>query len=233
MVKDKFIWCRNCDAVHHVNRFDKAPVYSFVTGAIGEIPTDDWRVFMARHEGHRLEPLSALGDKKFIQGSLLDPMSVSYVEVTNGQEHLLIRQTRKSISEPLSFELIPGQLIDKGFTIGIQEKEIKLELKCHFDWSGTPMSDARIGLFIEILKELVKDIKPAEVEIAGLCFDDANSSFGRLEPQFIELLLTRCARHFSRGELTDLRRFVESHVEGDDVMALILRRQIAVERTAA
>jgi hypothetical protein len=71
------------------------------------------------------------------------------------------------------------------------------------------------------------------VEIARLCFDDANSSFGRLEPQFIELLLTRCARHFSRGELTDLRRFVESHAEGDDVMALILRRQIAVERTAA
>jgi hypothetical protein len=41
MVSDRFIWCRNCDAVHHVTPFDKAPRYVYVDGEIDELTGDD------------------------------------------------------------------------------------------------------------------------------------------------------------------------------------------------
>jgi hypothetical protein len=81
MADDKFIWCRNCDAVHHVTSFDKAPLYSYTAGEFEQIPADDWHEFMKEHEGHRLEPLRALGEKYFMNGSS-NPMSLAYVEVT-------------------------------------------------------------------------------------------------------------------------------------------------------
>ena len=106
MVRDRFIWCRNCDAVHHVTSCDRAPKYVYVEGGVEEIPGDDWRAFMKQHEGHRLEPLKASGEKQFCQSSMSDPMGVAYIEVTNGRDHLLLRQSRANIAEPLSFEVI-------------------------------------------------------------------------------------------------------------------------------
>lgn len=38
--------------------------------------TDDWRLFMAQHAGHRLETLQANGEKPLSEGSSMDPMSV-------------------------------------------------------------------------------------------------------------------------------------------------------------
>jgi hypothetical protein len=38
MVSDRFIWCRNCDAVHHVTPFDKAPEFVYVDGESTSYP---------------------------------------------------------------------------------------------------------------------------------------------------------------------------------------------------
>jgi hypothetical protein len=84
MGSEKFIHCCVCDAVHHVSPFDKAPTYIHVGGQVEAQATDDWRLFMVRHAGHRLEPLQASGEKLFPDGSSIDPMSVGYIEVTNG-----------------------------------------------------------------------------------------------------------------------------------------------------
>jgi hypothetical protein len=63
MVSDKFIWCRNCDAVHHVTSYNRAPQYVYDDGEVNGIPADEWRALMRQLEGHRLEPLEALGEK--------------------------------------------------------------------------------------------------------------------------------------------------------------------------
>ena len=54
MANAKFIWCRNSDAVHYVTCYDKAPLYGYIGGELKEMPADDWRAFMKRREGHRL-----------------------------------------------------------------------------------------------------------------------------------------------------------------------------------
>src|SRR6266545_1853927 len=36
MGNGKYIWCRNCEAIHHVSSFDRAPSYQIASGEIHE-----------------------------------------------------------------------------------------------------------------------------------------------------------------------------------------------------
>ena len=80
---------------------------------------------MKQHEGHRLEPLTASGEKYFCQGQMSDPMGVAYIEVTNGHDHMLLGQSREDIDDPSSFELTRGRLVDQGVAVCIQERNQK------------------------------------------------------------------------------------------------------------
>ncbi len=190
MVSDRFIWCRNCDAVHHVTPFDKAPRYGYVDGEVDEL------------------------------------------SVTNGCDHLLLRQSRKNINEPLSFELTPGRLVE-GVAVCIQDSEIKEEMRCHFKWYADPFEDQKIDLFVQLLRDVVKGIEPEAIEVAGFCSEDDNVTFGLLPAEVIELLMAKCAPYFQPRELDDIRSFIDSHREACDVLALVMRRQLKVEQSAA
>jgi hypothetical protein len=233
MVSDRFIWCRNCDAVHHVTSCDRAPQYVYVEGGVEEIPGDDWRAFMKQHEGHRLEPLKASGEKQFCQSSMSDPMGVAYIEVTNGRDHLLLRQSRANIAEPLSFEVTRGRLVDQGLTVCIQDSEIKKEMRCHFKWYADAFDDHKIDLFVQLFRDVVTVIEPETIEVAGFFSKDDNVTFGLLPADVIELLMAKCSSYFLPRELDDIRRFIDSHGEPCDVLALVMRRQLKIEQSAA
>ena len=233
MVSDRFIWCRNCDAVHHVTSCDRAPQYVYVEGGVEEIPGDDWRTFMKQHEGHRLEPLKASGEKQFCQSSMSDPMGVAYIEVTNGRDHLLLRQSRANIAEPLSFEVTRGRLVDQGLTVCIQDSEIKKEMRCHFKWYADAFDDQKIDLFVQLFRDVVTVIEPETIEVAGFFSKDDNVTFGLLPADVIELLMAKCSSYFQPRELDDIRRFIDSHGEPCDVLALVMRRQLKIEQSAA
>jgi hypothetical protein len=232
MVSDKFIWCRNCDAVHHVTSYDRAPQYVYIDGEVDEISGDDWRAFMKQHEGHRLEPLKASGEK-YSQGSMSDPMAVAYIEVTNGRDHLLLRQSRKNIAESLSFEVTRGRLVDQGSTVCIQDSEIKKEMKCHFKWDADEFEDQKIDLFLQLFRDVVTGVEPESIEVAGFSSEDDNVTFGLLPDNVVQSLIAKCAPYFQPGELDDLRRFIDSHREPCDVLALVMRRQLKVEQSAS
>lgn len=231
MVSDKFIWCRTCDAVHHVTSYDRAPQYVYIDGEVDEISGDDWRAFMKQHEGHRLEPLKASGEK-YCQGLMSDPMAVAYIEVTNGRDHLLLRQSRKNIAEPLNFEVTRGRLVDQGLTVCIQDSEIRKEMRCHFKWHADAFKDQKIDLFVRLFRDVVTGIEPDAIEVAGFCSEDDNVTFGLLSADVIESLIAKCALYFQPGELDDLRRFINSHREPCDVLAVVMRRELKVEQCA-
>jgi hypothetical protein len=233
MVSNEFIWCRTCDAVHHVTSYDKAPQYVYVDGEIDEIPADEWRAFMRQHEGHRLEPLKASGEKYFRGGSISDPMAVAYIEVTNGSDHLLLRQSRNNIAEPLSFELMRGRLVDQGVTVCIQDSEIKKEMRSHFKWDSEAFEDEKINLFVQLFRDVVTAIEPDALEVSGFSSEDDNVTFGFLPADVIESLMAKCAPYFQPRELDDLRRFIDSHREPCDVLALVMRRELKVEQSAS
>src|SRR5919106_3853556 len=214
MVKDKFIRCRNCEAIHHISPFDKAPIYAVLSDGIVETAADDWRQFMQQHANHKLEPLESTGEQHFTHGSPADPMGMGYIEVTNGRDCFLLRRSRKSITEPLTYELIEGKIVDKGVRLEIQENEIKKEMKYHFMWTpASPLDDDRIDFFIGLLNEWVKGIDPKNVQISEYSYLDDCLSYGLLDPMMIDTLITKCAAYFQPVELDAIRRFVETHKE--------------------
>jgi hypothetical protein len=230
MAREKFIWCRNCDAIHRVSGFDKAPVYALVAGEATEQPADDWRDFMMQHDGHRLEPLRPISEKYFPSGSIGDPMSVGYVEVTNGQDRLLLRQSRTAIDAPVHFELIAGRLMNRGVSLAVQGKEIKKEMTRHFQWpGGNPPSDEKIDLFIRLYKNVIAALNPAQVEVVGYSYVDDNIAYGLADSVTIEKLIALCAENFNPDEFQGICAFIKNHRGACDVMSLVMRRQVAIE----
>lgn len=233
MGSEKFIHCCVCDAVHHVSSFDKAPTYRLVGGAVEAQATDDWRLFMAQHAGHRLEPLRASGEKLLPDGSSIDPMSESYLEVTNGQDRYVVRRARKSIQEPMSYELIRGRLANVSLMVEVQEREIKKEIKNHFSWAPAICPDNdKIDLFVGLVNDVVKNIDPHRIEISEYSYTDDSIAYGTFDRAAVDALMERCVNYFLPDEIASLRRFVETHSSGCDVMAVVLRRRMIVERTA-
>lgn len=231
--RDKFIWCRNCNAIHHVSPFDKAPTYNLAEKKPHATPTDDWRSFMDEHASHRLEPLEAIGTKHFPRGSSYDPMSVGYLEVFNGQKRLLLRQTRKSIDEALRFELVSGRLVYRGLSLEVQAHEIKQEMKRHFAWTpGLAFDDCKIERFIELFRSLIRELNPGEIKVGGYSHSNDAVRYGLLEAEAVEKLMATCAVHFSAEEVADLRRFVDAHLDAYDVMAPLMRLRVALEQPA-
>jgi hypothetical protein len=233
MGSEKFIRCCFCDVLHHVSRFDKAPTYSLVGNEFEERDTDDWRLFMEQHVGHRLEPLKATGEKFFARGAPLDPMAVGYIEVTNGQDRHLVRRARTSVQEPVEYELVRGYLAEADLTVEVQAREIKKEMKIHFSWAPASCpDDDKIDIFVGLLKEVVKSLDPRRIRVCGYSYTDDAVSYGALDGAALQLLTERCTRCFSPVELTSIRRFVEAHGNGCDVMTVLLRRRLIIEQAA-
>jgi hypothetical protein len=233
MGSEKFIRCCVCDAIHYVSRFDRSPAFVFLGDEVEAQAMDDWRLFMTQHAGHRLEPLEASGDKLFPGGSPLDPMSVCYIEVTNGQDRYVVRRARKSIQEPMSYELIRGRLTETDLTVEIQENEIKKEMKNHISWApATCPDDDKINFFIGLIKDAVKILDPQRIQISETAYTDDSISYGTVDSAILDGVTERCAVYFLPDEVASLRRFVETHRSGCDVMTLVLRRRMTVERVA-
>lgn len=227
----RFIWCRNCDVVHHVSRFDREPIYRFVDGEVEERPANDWRAFMDRHAGHRLEPLVVTGEDYLPAGKAFDPMSIGFFEVSNGCETLLLRRSRSTIEEPVQYEIVEGRLVQTGVSLEIQEEAIRKEMKLHFCWApAKPLPDERIALFIGLFRDVVCAIDPETVSPGGYSGMDDNVAYCRLDAEVIETLLDRCGNHFLPSELVSLRRFADSHRDSDDVMALVKRCAVSIEQ---
>jgi hypothetical protein len=229
MDNGKYIWCRNCGAIHHVTSFDRSPLFILTAGELQKTLADDWRDFMAQHAGHRLEPLSATGNDYFPDGSAIDPMSVAYIEASNGNETLLLCRSRRSIEEPVRYEIVKGQRVETRLSLEVQENEIRKEMKLHFSWApAAPLDDEKIDLFLALVREVVRELDPYSLSTTEYSYTDDNISYAQLSSSLVDTLMAKCSGHFLPTELVALRRFIDSHREGCDVMALIKRRSISV-----
>jgi hypothetical protein len=227
MDSDKYIWCRNCNEIHHVTPFDRVPLYASTGGEQAELSADDWRVFMNRHAGHKLEGLRRTGEAA-VSNSLSDPMSEKHVAVTNGQAHFALRSFRTRIDQPLGFELTRGRFEILGVIIEAQEKEIRKELKKHFLWAVEKPSDEKIDLFIALFAEIVSGVKIENLRASGV---DGSIEYGCLEAGVFRTLLANCAPHFTAAELDALGRFVEEQQDLDGVLAVRVKYRYCLRRS--
>lgn len=232
MDKARYIWCRNCGAIHHVSPFDRSPMYHVGGGEVQEIPVDDWRSFMDRHAGHRLEPLEATGNTFFPRGSAYDPMNVGYVQVTNGKEIVLLRRSRPSIEQPLVYEIVDGSSLQTEMRLEIQSDAIRKEMQRHFSWAPSmPLTDDQINLFLTMFGEVIQSLDPETLSTDEYSDGDDQTSYCKLPLSVIDELIEKCDGYYSPIELAALRQFAEGHRDASDVMALIKRSTITFSRT--
>jgi len=231
MVNKKFIRCRKCDVVHHVTAFDKAPTYLLSAWGLSETAANDWEEFMTRHAGHRLEPLEATGKSFFPDGMNSDPMATGYIEATDGNDTVILRWVRTSIQESLRYELVPGRLVLGESTLDIQENSLRKEMKLHFLWApAQPLSDEKIDLFVKLYRQVVSEIDPGTVCSRQFSVADDTIAYGPLNTPARSALLEKCHGRFTTEELAALHRFIDSHGDADDVLAIVVRRAMAIER---
>lgn len=110
MFGDGFLYCRSCGEVHHVTQFDQAPMYDLRGSSMTEVSMDDRRAFLDRHAGHGIEQLTAVSQTKMQDHRANDPMTIRYVEVSNGEALFILRVSRNRIDEPLRYKIVPKQL---------------------------------------------------------------------------------------------------------------------------
>lgn len=231
MVQEKYIWCRNCNEIHHVTPFDGAPRYEFDRGEQMEFPMDDRRAFLQRHFGHRLDALQGVGERRFAAGQAMDPMSVGYVEVTNGKESFVLRSFRNRIEEPLHFELIRARLKPAGASVSIRENEIRKEMKFHFPWRPSEKpDDEEIELFIKLFAETVRGLDSRQIEMSGYEDTASSAAYGVLSSAAFAQWTQRCRSHFRPQTWSGLKRFVEAHRDKDGVMTLRVVRHYEIDR---
>ena len=111
VTNDRFLYCCGCNEVHKVTPFDKAPTYELQGSSVREIPTDDRRRFMERHASHAIEELSSVAEDWLNPQSAIDPMAESYVFVANERYFFLLHRSRRSIAEPIVYQVMPRQLL--------------------------------------------------------------------------------------------------------------------------
>ena len=185
---------------------------------------------MTRHAGHRLDPLEATGQSFFPDGMSSDPMATGYIEATDGKETVLLRRVRQSIHEPMRYELVPGRLVHRGATLDIQENTLRKEMKLHFLWApAQPLSDDKIDLFVKIYREVVSDLDAHTVCSRQLSVTDDSIVYGPLNAPARNALLEKCRSCFTNDELAALRRFIDSHGDADDVLAIVVRRAMVID----
>jgi len=223
----RFIWCRNCGAIHHVSAFDRSPVYRIAAGEVQEEQVDDWRDFMDRHAGHRLEPLRSTGNVVCPRGSACDPMNIAYLHVTDGKQTVLLRRSRSSIDKPFAYEIADGSLLQTDMRLEIQANAIRKEMQLHFSWAPEMvLSDEQISFFIACFGQVVQTVDPETLCANEFSHSDDQTSYCKLPQPVIDQLLMKCCGYYSANQLAALRQFAEEHRDGGDVMALIKRSTI-------
>jgi hypothetical protein len=199
---------------------------------VNEIAVNDWADFTTRHAGHRLEPLEATGESFCPNGRASDPMAVAYIETTDGKETILLRRARSSIQEPMRYEVVSGRLVHRESTLDIQENTLRKEMKLHSSWApAKPLSDEKIDLFVKIYRQVVSGLEAGTLCGSEISNIDDSIAYGTLNARGRHIVLDECQRCFTSDELVALRRFIESHGDADDVLAVVVRRSVAVEQS--
>jgi hypothetical protein len=110
MVSDRFLRCCECDAIHRVTPFDKAPNHAVIIDGVVQTASDDWHAFTERHGDHKLETLQLTREIHPQSTAVSNPVGVIYLEATNGRTQYLLRRFRNSVEEPFTYHVLAGRV---------------------------------------------------------------------------------------------------------------------------
>ena len=225
------IRCIDCNAIHAITPFDQAPEYSSParteqcqSGCAIEydaIDKDDYAAFVHKHSGHSTEQLSIIENSLYSEGPYFDPSRVLYFETTNGTETFLIKRWRRSVADPVRYEMVPAT-IEVKMSVEIQQRD--LEKQMCYEMREPLVARDKVSRFIEIVQEEAKNIDPAlsAAEIAES--HEANIAYLPLGENQINRILNKSRSIFTAAELAQIEQFIRNNAEYDGVMSFLVRK---------
>lgn len=220
---NKLIRCIDCNAVYESTPFDQCPEYHYAetTGEYYTREQDDELDFSRKHRGHRTEELTMLDNPMYSEGPYFDPQRILYFEATNGRETFLIKRWKKSVLEPIRYDVVPGRLeVQKTVEIqkGSLEKQMRYELK------NPAIAEDKVNKFIEIVQDAALHCNPDKNDQDIYESNVAQIDYLPLNEEQISGILKKSRTIFTRDELQKVERFIRNNCDYNGVMSLVLKK---------
>lgn len=228
---NKLIRCIDCNVIHAVTPFEQAPEYILTDCPKGRsteyaieysaIEKNDHAEFSHKHQGHCMENLSIIENSSYSEGPYFDPHRVLYFETTNGKDTFLIKRWRRSIADPVRYEVVPAKLEVK-MTVEIQQRD--LEKQMCYEMSEPLATHDKVNRFIEIVQEEARQIDPEKCAADAADSHEANIAYLPLGEEQIERILNKSRSYFTHDELAHIERFIRNNADYDGVMTFLIKK---------
>src|ERR1700687_82970 len=202
------------------------PVVHVSSVRIDDVADDaltDYKDFVARHAAHLTARLRRTSSESRAARPLWDPMATTTFADTDGKQEYVVTAGRTSIDEPRDYHFARGLLEVTNADVAIDEADLRRGLDLEF--YPHVLRDTKVDQFIALVREIIGNVSPDELEIA---FDDANDpavSFARLPGELYEKLVEQCADIFDVWESSRVRTFLRENRDADGLLALRVRRR--------
>lgn len=183
--------------------------------------------FAARHEGHKVEAVSRLGDAFLSDKPVWDPTATTYFEVSNGDEILMVRSGRGSIEDPVQRTLVPGRLRLDHVAVEFETDLIRRAIDAHF--FPHAIRPAKIEQLLNALGDLCNEIDADRLEIVFDSAEEPQVQYARLPEPLFDRLMIRCESIFDEWERERLESFFANARGDDGLFCLRVTRAFVVE----
>lgn len=224
MSAELFRRCLTCGAVTRLTPYDRIPVY----GPDGQHPVDDRAAFRAAHRGHRMQVLRLVASDSL--GPLWDPMSPRRWEVTDGREHFVIEGRRRSVGEPLSYELRPGRLVLVEERITLPREELREEIDAAFFPHVLP--ERKLRAILGAIEHAAETAPGGSIELLYDVPGQPGTTLGRLPSQALAAVTRSCRSFLDPEESRCLETFLARGSAADVLTVLVTRRYAVLEPQA-
>jgi hypothetical protein len=230
VTKRHFLHCRDCDAVFRPSPHDSAPEYYMTPEGITEIIRDDYTAFLTHHARHALETLRSSGDATAHEGSLWDPMAVTYWQVTNGRDSFLVRGWREHTGERRRYQLVPGRLVVEPYGVEVPETEIAAEIDRAL-YPGT-LPSRKLAAFVAHFRTLVGEIDPSTLTLVYDVSSDPTLSVAKLPAWALDRLAANARQIFDTADAARIEAHLNASADEPDAFTVLVRRRVRVEQSA-
>lgn len=226
MIHKQLMRCARCNALALFSPLDQTPEYQTNGEKVTVLERDDHASFMETHRGHPLEELHDTEDSLISYQDYVEPMRTSYFEVTNGEQRFVVKKFRKSIFDPMSYELIAGKLHLIPTKLTIDGVAIQRELEAVFP--PHHLSSEKIHGYVNRLEETVSHLSLRALKRAP--FESHNPSvwYFMLDQAVLDEVLESCSRFLTKRERRCFDEFVRKNLE-DELFMPVAKVKFRIE----
>ena len=230
-MNNRLLRCRQCNEVINLTEYDSCPEYSYDEEKqdFTEEQRNDRQCFDIKHKGHMLEELIVKKNSFVSESSYWEPSKVSFFEATNGKENFVVKKWRKSIEDPVSYELIKGKLETYNLGIEVQSEDILKQMKADMpDWP-----EFKTNQLIMIIQEVASYLDPKEMERVGFESDNPLIYYSNFDATALKSIFNLCKKIFDDDEIERIKRFIHQNSDYDGVIALRVKRGFRIKSSPA